>query len=465
MRRRPSAVSPGHAVVVGGGISGLFTARVLADFVSRVTVVERDAPDAERAFRSGTPQARHPHLLLARSQRVMEELFPGIWDGLADVDAPVFDFGLRSRMLFGEGFAAPIPTGIMCRSVSRPMLEAAVRREVLALPGVVHRPGYAVTGLVHDAARDLVTGVRVAPHRHSGGEGPHVIDADLVIDAGGRGSHLAEWMAACGLPRPRTRTVDPRLGYATRRYAIPDDVKLDWNVLVEFTRPPTASRGCVCLTIENRQLLCTLQGAGGDLPPGDEEGFLRFADSLRIGLTDVVKNLPPLSPIYCYRNTVNAWRMYHRLARWPRGLLVVGDANCVFNPIYGQGITVAANEALLLRDMLTARGHRGLHRALRGHRRRQARIIRRAWLLSTTMDRGWQPGPLPAGAKVLHRLMDAWLESAPASADMYRRFLGVMHMVSGVRVLLAPRAVTRIAATLIRGRRRPVEQPSGRAVS
>ncbi|GHE14674.1 NAD(P)/FAD-dependent oxidoreductase [Streptomyces alanosinicus] len=453
--RRSTAPAPsGHAVVIGGGISGLLTARVLTDFFTRVTIVERDPEAGSRTYRSGVPQARHPHVLLARSQRIVSELFPGIESDFDGLDVPVFDFGLRSRMLFASGFSPPVRTGVICRSISRPRLEAALRDRVRRLPAVHYRAGCRVTGLEFDRATYTVTGVSVVPReRPKDASAPETLHADLVVDASGRTSHLADWLALHGIPRPPVSTVDPRLGYATRLYAIPKGVSFDWNILVEFTRFPAVTRGCVGLQIEGRQLLFTLQGVGGDYPPGNEKEFLAFADSLRIGFAEVLRTLPPLSPIHCYRATTNRWYAYHRIRRWPHGLIVVGDANCVFNPIYGQGITVAGQEALLLRDMLAQRGHRDITAALRDHRTRQARLLRWPWLLSTAVDRGWQEGPATLFTRVANRLMDAWQQSIPGDSDMFHRFIKVTHMLAPVSPLLAPRATVRIARTLLRGDR------------
>ncbi|MFF4948657.1 NAD(P)/FAD-dependent oxidoreductase [Streptomyces chattanoogensis] len=449
----------GHAVIIGGGMCGLLTARVLADFFHKVTIIERDPEGNRRAYRSGVPQARHPHVLLARSQQIVEELFPGIEGDFHGLNVPVFDFGLSSKMLFAAGFAPPVPTGIICRSVSRPRLEAVLRDRVRRLAAVQYQAGYHVTGLEYNHGSNTVTGVSIAPQGQlKSVSAAESLSADLVVDASGRTSHLPDWLARLGLPRPRTFTVNPRLGYATRLYGIPEGMSFDWNILAEFTRAPSATRGCVGLRIEDNQLLFTLQGAGGDYPPGEEAEFLKFADSLRIGFAEVIRELQPRSPILCYRNTTNRWHAYHRVRRWPHGLIVVGDANCVFNPIYGQGITVAAQEAMLLRSMLTRNRHRGVTAALRRHRTHQARLIRWPWILSTAVDRRWQEGPLSPSTAIANLLMDAWLQSIPGSPDMFHRFIKVTHMLSTAGPLLSPRSLARVAGTILRGRR-TVEQP------
>ncbi|MGW2317390.1 FAD-dependent oxidoreductase [Streptomyces sp. NPDC001680] len=467
--RRGDGEGLGHAVVIGAGISGLLTARVLSDHFSQVTLIERDSMDSLRAWRSGVPQARHPHLLLARSQQIVEELFPGIWDDFKELDVPVFDFGSRTKMLFPTGFSPSIDSGVLCRSVSRPRYEAALRERVLALPPVAYQDGSQVVGLdLYGPTRSVAAVLVAGPGQGQGSGGVRRVAADMVVDASGRNSHLPRWLSASGLSRPRVSQVNPRLGYATRLYEIPDGVDLDWDILVEFTRLPSASRGCVGLRIENNQLLFTLQGNGGDYPPQDEEGFIAFARSLRLDVTDILARLKARSPIYCYRNTVNRWYAYHRMPRWPQNLIAVGDAHCVFNPIYGQGITVASQQALLLRSMLEQSKDAPIARTLRAYRARQTRQLRWPWLLSTSVDRGWQEAPMSLRSRFMSEVADAWMCSIGGDPEMFSRFITVTHMLSGPRVLLAPHTLARIGRAYLHNRRAsgaPTERRPGEARS
>src|SRR5271168_2763699 len=71
-----------HAVVVGGSMAGLMTARVLADYFDRVTVFERDQIENRPAIHKSIPQGNHVHTLLLGGQQVMASLFPGFTDDL-----------------------------------------------------------------------------------------------------------------------------------------------------------------------------------------------------------------------------------------------------------------------------------------------------------------------------------------------------------------------------------------------
>ncbi|MBD0746748.1 NAD(P)/FAD-dependent oxidoreductase [Streptomyces sp. CBMA152] len=440
----------GHAVVIGGGMAGLLTTRVLADFFDQVTVLERAPAASGDRWRSGAPQARHPHLLLARGRLILEGLFPGLHDDLRLAGTPVFDFGQRAAILTPAGPTPTVSTGIICQSSSRPLLESLLHARVQALPGVTIRHSTTVTGLRFNPATTAVTGV-THTRRGTPAASNRVsteLEADLVVDASGRSSRLPDWLAEHGLPRPRTTTVDPRIGYATRRYTIPDTLTLDVDFLAELTRAPHRSRGCFGLRIEDNQFLLGLQGAGGDYPPHTEQEFAEFAASLHIGLPALLEHLTPSSPIYGHRDAPNRRHHYERLRPWPTGLVVLGDAACVFNPVYAQGITVAALHALALRDLLTRTHPADRTTALAAFQRRQARITAWPWLLSTCLDHAWQPQPPTLTDKVTARVLDALLNSLPGSPAMFTRFFRVLHMLTGPHTFLHPAALARTATHL-----------------
>jgi 2-polyprenyl-6-methoxyphenol hydroxylase-like FAD-dependent oxidoreductase len=455
---RSTATAFGHAIVIGAGISGLFTARVLADHFRQVSIVERDPACSAREYRSGTPQARHPHALLARGRQIAEELFPGLGAELSAAGAPVFDFGERGPILYPSGLSPRFTAGIPVQTFTRPLFEAALTARVRSQHGVTIHNGCQVTGL---SGANRVTGVTIVPHADRGAHGVGtILEADLVVDASGRYTRLPDWLVQLGLPRPQDKVVDPRLGYATRIYRIPDDSPIDWLAMIESLQAPALSRGCFAIRGEDNQLIFTLQGAGGDLPPGNENGFMQFAQSLRSGLADVLEQLPSLSPICCYRSTTNRWTAYHHLPRWPDGLIAIGDSVCAFNPIYGQGMTVAAQEALLLREMLERRAARdaGLAGFSTCFLHRQAKVVRRPWLLNTAVDRGWQdiskPTLLTSGVQWF---MDNWFATIPDNPAMSKRFMKIMSMLSGPETLLLPPSLARIIATAARRRTRTTQ--------
>src|SRR5579871_1983333 len=203
-----------HAIVIGGSMAGLLAARVLADHFHRVTLVERDLLADSAEPRKGVPQGRHAHGLLARGQMILEELFPGLTDDLVAAGATTADLAGDVCWYQPGGYRVRFTSGLMGLLASRPLLEAGVRRRLLALPNVTAISGAEVTRLVASADRTHVTGVVIG--RHDTAAPDEKLIADLVVDAGGRGSHAPAWLESLGYARPREDRIMIGVGYATR---------------------------------------------------------------------------------------------------------------------------------------------------------------------------------------------------------------------------------------------------------
>ncbi|MGO1050305.1 FAD-dependent oxidoreductase [Crossiella sp. CA198] len=435
-----------HAVVIGAGIAGLLAARVLADHFATVTLIERDRLPDGPTPRPGTPQDRHPHGLLTRGAEVFESLFPGLRAELRAEGAPVIDFCQDVRFRFATGLAPQLASGILAQPVSRPLLEYILRRRVRALGPVTIRTGCRVTALLPDQTGRGVRGVRVL----ACGDRPlqaTTITAQLVVDAGGRSSRLPAWLADLGLPLPRQTTVDPGVGYATRVYLPQPGAVTGYQHLVQPLRHPDARRGCFATTVENGRLLLALHAAHERAPRTDEE-FTAFVAALDPGLAEATAARQPAPEIAQYSRAVNRRVHYHRLRHWPAGLLVLGDAVCAFNPIYGQGMAVAALEARLLDRILNRRPRlTGLPR--RFHRR-QARLTLAPWLLAAASDRCWQPGRPPLAARAARWYLRRLQRLIPSSPTVFHRFARVLNMLDSPVALAHPSVLWRV---LTAGRR------------
>ncbi|MFJ8677112.1 NAD(P)/FAD-dependent oxidoreductase [Streptomyces sp. NPDC093589] len=427
-----------RAVVIGAGVAGLAAARVLADSFEAVTVIERDTLPSASAPRAGAPQGHHVHGLLALGAEVFEGYFPGLRAELEQAGAPVWDWGEGLCAVLPKGTPPPTPMGMPIQTFSRPLLEHVLRQRVTALEPVTLRDGLTVTGL-RTAAPGKVTGVRVKD-----GDAEDEIAADLVVDASGRSSHLTQWLAALGLPSPRTTTVDAQIGYASRTYSYPKGAaQPSWMGVLQPLRAPDFRKGCYAIQIENNALHVTLHGAGGTQLPHNDDDFLAFAKTLRSPVADTIASLTPTSAVRRYARTVNRKIAYHRLPRWPDGLIVLGDAVCTFNPAYGQGMTVAALEVRLLEQML---GNRRDRTPLDGQvfQKRLARVTASSWLMATTPDRAWGKSgsawPVKAGNWFMNRLID----TVPHDPQLYTAFSSVFHMIAGPEALADPRLLSRV---------------------
>ncbi|WP_157996108.1 FAD-dependent monooxygenase [Thermomonospora amylolytica] len=418
----------GHAVVMGAGMAGLLTARALAESYENVTVVERDRPTAPEQERRGVPQGKHAHLLLVRGKQVLEQMFPGITDELVANGAASFPVleRFRSQLVGREVRRGHVGEFV---SMTRPFLEGHIRRRVEARGGVMLLDGHDVVGLAVHGGR--VTGVRV-----NDGAGERVLDADLVVDAMGRGARSPAWLARLGHPAPPTDELHVDIGYASRLVRAPEDaLGADKGMLIG--PKPGLSRAMAMFKVEgDSRWLLTLVGYAGH-PPTDEEGFMEFARTVVPDETfAVLKESEPLSEIRRFRFPTSRRRRYEKLRSFPEGLLVAGDAICSFNPIYGQGMSVAALQAAALRRTLRD----GEHDLARRYFRAVARVVAPVWRLAVQADLAIPE--IQAPRPLSFRITDAYIRRVQRAVSLDEaaaaRFFRVTSLVEPPGSLLRP---------------------------
>ena len=342
-----------QAIVVGAGIGGLSVAAALAPFFERVLVLERDRLPEDASHRPGTPQSHHPHGLLIGGQRALGELMPDFERQLLAQGAVRVRSNLDIR-IERPGYD-PFPQrdlGLTSLTVSRPAIDLAVRKCLAAQPTILIRDGCRVLSFVASPDQTAVAGVRI----ESDGGLQETLSADLVIDASGRGALTVAFLAEAGFPCPEETTIGIDLGYATGIFEIPSDAAASWKVVFTFGEAPSSSRGVLVQTIERNRWIVGLGGRHDQAPPGDLDGFLDFTRNLRTRTVfEAIQHAKLEGTIARYGFRENVLRHYERLERFPGGLLPIGDAICRFNPVYGQGMTVAAQEACLLKRLLDER--------------------------------------------------------------------------------------------------------------
>jgi 2-polyprenyl-6-methoxyphenol hydroxylase-like FAD-dependent oxidoreductase len=342
-----------RGVVIGAGMGGLAAARALSPYIEQVTVLERDHLPADPAPRAGTPQDRHIHGLLPGGFEALDKLFPNFRADLERAGA-VKARGGRDVWMERAGFD-PFPQrdlGYDMFGISRPMLELICRRRLAQEFNVELRPCSHVTELVASPDKSAVVGVSFK------GEGGRIetLAADVTVDASGRATPTLALLEKYGCAKPEVVEIGVDLAYSSALFEIPDDATSQWIGIMHLPDVSESTRAGFLFPIENHRWLVALAGMHGVIPPRNLEGFLAFAKTLRTPtLYDAIKGAHLVGNIARYRFPSSVRRRFDKLESFPRGLFPIGDSICRFNPIFGQGMSVAAQEAVALGRLLESR--------------------------------------------------------------------------------------------------------------
>ncbi|MDG5821503.1 NAD(P)/FAD-dependent oxidoreductase [Natronococcus sp. A-GB7] len=442
----------GRAIVVGAGVAGLTAARVLADSFDSVTVIDRDPLPDEPVPRPGVPQATQIHILWEAGRSALEELFPGYTEELCAAGGVSID-GRRDLHLYSQGeFLASGSSPFPLYAASRPLYEQLLRRRVAELEGVRLRPRCRFVAYETDERKTGVTGVSVRPQDGDRTELP----AELVVDATGRTSRTPAWLARNGYGPPPVEEVTIGLAYTTIALERPPDDRRMIGMLAE----PPRTRGGAVLPVEGNRWLVNVHGVHGDHPPTDVDGVGEFVAPLPTPVFDrLLEECPPLAETgHHYPFPSNRRYRYEALERFPDGLIVVGDAVASFNPIYGQGMSVAALEALALRRTLRD-GRSGIPTRFFD---RMAAIVDPAWMLAIGADSAFSEtrGDVPRGTAVFDWYLSRLFRKAHADGALTDAFLGVLSMQQPPSSLLRPSVAWRVLGPGYGGNRSARDRPN-----
>jgi 2-polyprenyl-6-methoxyphenol hydroxylase-like FAD-dependent oxidoreductase len=441
----------GHdAIVIGGSIAGLIAARVLSEYFDCVTILERDEIENRPVIHKSVPQGNHLHGLLNGGQRVLSALYPGFTDDLRGLGAHRVTVGRDIAWYLPDGKAysatgslrAPFDVGLEAHCASRGLIEYVIRRRTQELPSIQAETGTTVRELICSEGR--ICGVRCDDARS--------FEAELVVDATGRASRAPQWLAAAGFSEPRRTTISVDTAYSTANFRVPD--WYDGETLIFITGPaPTFTRRGYVIRIENGSLLVSLIGRFGDYPPTDREGFLAFAKDLHSDLAwRIVREAEQITPIAHHRFPTSVQRHYEQPSSLPQRFLAIGDALCTFNPIHAQGMSVAARQANLLREVLSehldqARGLDGIEGAFFS---RAAELNSTPWNLAAAFDfafpqtRGERPPDIEERARYFAALDQLQTEDP----EIRRLITEVFQLVRPLSTLLEEPLRSRILARM-----------------
>ena len=438
-----------HALVIGGSVGGLLAARVLSESFDRVTILDRDELTDNGAARRCAPQGAHAHVLLASGAQALGRLFPDFRADVLAAGGAVDDLALTCALYNYGGLLRSAPSGLEGFLISRPMLETLIRRRIRALSNVTILDRREATALEHAEGR--VVGVR---HKAAGtSETPQSLKADLVVDAAGRGGRALYWLETLGYPLPREDKVEVEIAYTSREFRREPQHAPGRDAVLSAAHPGQWRMG-VLLGQEADRWVVTLGGYFGERAPEGLDGFRDFARRLPArDIYDVVSKAEPLGEAVTYGFKASVRRRYEKLKAFPEGYLVFADGLASFNPVYGQGMSVAACEALALQACL-AEGSRGLWRRFF---KAAAGVIDTPWALTAGADLAHPDvqGTRGPAVRFLNWYVEKLYRAGHSDAVVARAFTDVANLLAPPRSLFRPAVVARVIRAHIRPPRAP----------
>ncbi len=375
----------------------------------------------------------------------METLYPAFFEELVQRGGVPVDFSTTEGAWFQHGVWKRRPLKhLVVHCQTRPFLEQHLRTRLAAIPAVKIVEQCRAVRLEMNTDRSRVTGIfimRLGEGMSS--ETEELMKADLIVDASGRNSATPKWLESAGFAQPEETSVAVRIGYASRFYEAPVQ---GWKALAVYPHAPISTKSGVVFRVEGDRWIVTLMGLLGDYPPIDEEGFLEFARQLDdSAVHDWLQTAKPLGPAVAYRYPSQLRRRYDRLKRFPDGLLVAGDALCSFNPVYGQGMSVCALEALALRDCLR-RETAGREPIWRAFFKSAARITEGPWSIATGGDflHPRVEGVRPPCAALRNWYLDKVLKATGRDPWVSTCFFEIIHLLRKPSALFRPDLFLRV---------------------
>ncbi|MEH7443800.1 FAD-dependent monooxygenase [Bacillus sp. JJ1122] len=432
------------AIVIGGGIAGKLSARVLSEFFEEVIVLEKDQKNDSNTLRKGVPQGSQGHVLLKGGEEILEELFPGIIDEMVKEGSTVSDFA-QDLLWFHHGWKKKrFHSGLSIIQQSRPFLEGHIQKRLEKIPNIDFRYGCKGKKFLLSEKKEI-SGLTVEKH-----DGKQIdLPGDLVVDASGAASLTSKWLEQTGFNKPKKTEVNIDLFYASMIFGKLGARVNNWHSLLIYPDPPKQSRGGTISPIEGDRHLVTLIGYGVEPLPSDYSAFLQYAKNLdQPDLYEAIKTAVPESSIQVYRFPDLRRYHYHKMKQFPAGLLVIGDSICRIDPVFAQGMSITAMEAKILRKML--RTYKTKEKLTKEFHRKINKIIDSPWLIALTEDFRFRhtSGKKPIGLSILQKYVKNVVMACSYNENIYRQFMNVLHLKAHPVSLFKPSILYRVITFL-----------------
>ncbi len=431
-----------RAIVIGGSIAGKLAARVLSDYFNEVVIIEKDAEiNSPQTARNGVPQAVHGHALLKSGEEILEKLFPGIIQELIASGSVASDFAQDISWYHHGSWKMNYPSEIGTLQQSRPFLEYHLHCRVNRIENIRYIYEAKVKKLLTSTDHSRILGVVYQAKEENTSE----LKADIVVDAAGAASLTPKWLKELELPNPEKTEVKIDLQYASRLYQTLSPMEISWKGMLVYPNPPEQTLGGGIYQIEDGKWMVTLLGYGLDKTIAEEETFLKHAQSLDHPIIfEVIKDGVPISEVSNYRFPKLRRFHYEKHKNLPNGLIVIGDAFCRIDPIFAQGMSLSALEAMALKDVLEQyKLHQSLNKISKKAHQRFSKILMVPWLIALVEDFRFKN---TAGKRFLGlRFMQSYIKkvvlACATEKDVYNSFIQVLHLKAHPVTLFSPKVL------------------------
>ncbi len=427
------------AIVIGGSIAGKLAAKALSNTFEEVIIVESGEEWDGKGPRKRVPQSNHPHVLLKGGEEALEELFPNITNELIEVGSIVNNFTRDLKWHQFGLWKQPFKGEINMIQQSRLLLESHIQKRIEQVSNVTSKYEMLVEGLLVDNKLNKVYGIRAKCLKTGMKEEFH---ADLVVDASGFGSKSIDWLQEYNF-EVQEEKVRIDLFYATRMFRLKEKEKLDCCNMLMSPSFPENPYGVLIQTIEDDRYFVTFSGYANEKAPQTDDEFYDFAENLSItNVTEFLNKSEAITDIKTYKIPYQVRRRFDLVNNLPEGLLVVEDAHCRFDPVFGQGVSVAAMEAHQLQLIL--QGRKRLDKTLtREFYRKTAMIIKTPWEMTTT-EIARHPKlqkELTTKQKFQQWYTKQIYQLSASDSDIYIRLVRVMNLIRSPFHLFHPRVL------------------------